>query len=281
MVVLALPVQLEHQEVSLPRRAAAVSVLVYCLLSDPAWAEPLFENSVVSNDIDFILSSDPTVPGCLSYLGQATQEMPGALDTEELMASDVYTFDVSYVDGSDVGIWVHPSVGTKEDAENLASLLTGPVGRLPAVMRERLNRVVVQSGDHTAFGEHLGHFFVVYEDNIHKRISTHDLEETVFHESVHATLDADWAESAEWQEAQVTDGAFITEYAAEKPKGEDLAESALFAITYLRHPERLPTEVRDGIDTIMPARLVFFETIFAAPEPDVSGGELPQQCPAQ
>jgi hypothetical protein len=145
-------------------------------------------------------------------------------------------------------------------------------------MRERLSRVVVHSGDHTAFAEHLGHFFVVFVDNIQKRISTHDLEETVFHESVHATLDAEWAESAEWRQAQAADGAFITEYAAEEPEGEDLAESALFAFTYLRHPERLPPDVRLGIETTMLARLSFFETIFVAPEPDVSGIEQSQDC---
>jgi len=233
---------------------------------------------VVSNDIDFIMASDPAAPGCLRYLGQTTQEMARALDTDELMASDVYTFEVAFADQSQVGIWVHPSVGTREDAEELAALLVGPLGRLPAVMRQRLSHVVVHSGNHTAFAEDLGHFFAVYADNFRARIGTHDLEETVFHESVHATLDAEWADSAEWRQAQAADGAFITEYAAKVPEDEDLAESALFAFTYLRHPERLPPEVARGVDMIMPARLSFFEKIFGAPEPDVSRVEPPQDC---
>ncbi|UVK40988.1 hypothetical protein LHFGNBLO_002528 [Mesorhizobium sp. AR10] len=262
------------------RRVAAAGALASCLLAGMAMAaaEPLFENSVVSNNIDFIIASDPAVPGCLRDLGQTTQEMAGALDTDELMASDVYTFEVAFADQSQVGLWVHPSVGTREDAEELAALLVGPLGRLPAVMRQRLSHVVVHSGDHTAFAEHLGHFFAVYADNLQKRIATHDLEETVFHESVHATLDAQWAESAEWRQAQAADGAFITAYAAEVPVGEDLAESALFAFTYLRHPERLPPEVVRGVERIMPARLSFFETIFGAPEPNVTGVEPPEDC---
>ena len=243
-----------------------------------AAAAPLFENSVVSNDIDFILSSDPAVPACLRYVGQVTQEMPGALDTSDLMATDVFTFEVAFVDGSQVGIWVHPSVGARERAEDLASLLLGPLGRLPAVMRQKLSHVVIHSGDHAAFGEHLGRFFVIYADNMHARLGTHDLDETVFHEAVHATLDAEWSQSAEWQSAQMSDGAFITEYAAEKPQGEDLAETALFALTYLRHRERLPPEVARGVETMIPARLAILQSIFNAPEPDLSGTALAEDC---
>lgn len=261
-----------------PRCLATASSLASCLVGSLAAAEPLFPNSVVSNDIDFVTTSDPAVPGCLRYLGQATQEMPGALDTDELFADDVHTFAVAFADGPEVGLWVHPSVGTQEEAEEVAALLVGPLGRLPAVMRGKLSHVVIHSGDEAAFAEHLGHFFAVYEDNVRNRISTHDLEETVFHESVHATLDAEWAGSAQWRQAQAADGAFITEYAAELPEGEDLAESALFAYTYLRHPERLPPEIARGVEAIMPARLAVFETIFGAPEPDVAGVVLPEDC---
>lgn len=260
------------------RRTATACALASGLVGSVAAAEPLFPNSVVSNDIDFITTSDPAVPGCLRYLGQATQEMAGALDTDELMAPDVHTFEVTFADQSRVGLWVHPSVGTREEAEVVAVLLIGPLGRLPAVMRQRLSHVVIHSGDESAFAEHLGHFFAVYADNVRARISTHDLEETVFHESVHATLEADWAQSDEWRQAQAADGGFITEYAAELPELEDLPESALFAFTYLRHPERLPPEVARGVEAIMPARLAVFETIFGAPEPDVMGAELPEDC---
>ena len=248
------------------------------LLGSAATANPLFENSVVSNDIDFIMVSDPAVSACVRYLGQTEKEMPGALDASDLMAAEVFTFAVTFLDGSQLEIWVHPSVGSMETAEHLAAQLLGPLGRLPAVMRQRLSHVVVHSGYHAAFSEHLGHFFVIYADNMQARIDTHDLDETVFHETVHATLDADWSQSAEWRRAQATDGVFVTEYAAEKPDGEDLAESALFAITYLRHRERLPPEVVRGVETMIPARLAVFETIFAAPEPDLSAAERPQDC---
>jgi hypothetical protein len=194
------------------------------------------------------------------------------------MASGVHLFEIAFDDGSQVEVWVHPLVGARADAEALAHLLVGPLGRLPAIMRQRLSHVVIHSGDRTAFAEHLGHFFVLYDGNMRDRIGTDDLEETVFHESVHATLDADWAESADWLAAQAADGAFVTEYAAEFPQGEDLAESALFALTYLRHPDRLPPEVAHGVEAIMPARLAFFRQLFAAPEPGGSQSRRPDNC---
>ena len=92
--------------------------------------------------------------------------------------------------------------------------------------------------DATAFSDR--GLIVVYAANATRRISTHDLEETIFHESVHATWDAAHADSAGWRAAQEADGGFVTDYARKNPDGEDLAESALFAYTLAHHPERIP-----------------------------------------
>lgn len=256
----------------------ATAALSCCLLASEAVGAPLFENSVVSNDIDFIKADDPAVPACMRYLGRSAQEMPGALDSDELMATDVYQFEAGFMDNSRVGIWVHPTVGSKEDAKVLAGLLLGPLGRLPSVMRHGLSHVVVHSGYHAAFAEHLGHFFVLYADNIQARLDTHDLDETVFHESVHATLDDEWSQSADWLQARQADGQFITEYAAEKPDGEDLAETALFGLTYLRHRERLPPQVVAGVESMIPARLAVLRTIFSEPEPELAGVQQTDGC---
>ena len=63
-------------------------------------------------------------------------------------------------------------------------------------MRRMLDHVVIHRGNATAFAEYLGHFFVLYSANIKVRIRNHDLEETVFHEAVHATLDYKYTRSA-------------------------------------------------------------------------------------
>jgi len=93
--------------------------------------------------------------------------------------------------------------------------------------RTRPTRLVVRKGGEnvTAFSD-VG-LMVVYSDNATTRIKTHDLEETIFHKSVHAAWDKTHAATKGWIDAQKKDGGFVTEYASKNPKQEDLAESAL------------------------------------------------------
>lgn len=86
-----------------------------------------------------------------------------------------------------------------------------------------------QRGDETAFCEREGYFFVLYSENIKTCIRNHDLEETVFFESVNATLHKKYARLKKCWAAQKTDWGFVTKYAKRNPEGEGLLESGLFA----------------------------------------------------
>ena len=226
---------------------------------------PIYENSVVSNDLEFIRSGDLGAFACIRYDGEFRVEMPDKRGGE-LFADGVFVFTAEYMDGTSVGIWVHPDVGSESNARELALQAAEPVGELPTIMRLRLDHVVIHMGNETAFAEHLGRFFVLYSMNMATRIRNHDLEETVFHESAHATLDHPWRESTRWRNAQRADGGFITRY-AESRQSEDLAESALFAWTLLIHPGRLPEWVEQMVWLIMPNRVLFFEEIFVESGP--------------
>lgn len=90
--------------------------------------------------------------------------------------------------------------------------------------------MVLHKGDEVAFGEEEGHFFVLYSENIRKRVKTHDLEETIFHESIHATLEKDHAKSQKWLEAQKKDGDFITKLPGDFPSRR-ISQCPLFSHT--------------------------------------------------
>ena len=107
-------------------------------------------------------------------------------------------------------------------------MAAGPVGQLPALMRAKLSLVVIHQGDEIAFGEHEGHFIVLYSGNMETRVRNHDLQETVFHEAVHATLEQAHGKSKAWLAAQRADTDYITVYAARLPDREELPESALY-----------------------------------------------------
>ena len=232
-------------------------------LTLPVNGAPLYPNSVVSNDHEFIATSDESAFACLTFDGRREAEMPDKR-SDRLMAKGTFIFTAHYADGTTVGLLAHPKFKTEKRARQSVEPAAEAVGKLPTFMRATLDHVVIHRGDETAFGESEGHFFVLYSANIRTRIRNHDLEETVFHESVHATLDSRYARSKTWLAAQKADGDFITKYARRLPKKEDLAESALFAWTMIMHPDRLPANVEARAREIMPNRLAFFEDLFLA-----------------
>ena len=219
---------------------------------------PLFKNSIVSTDIDFITDEDPDVFLSLGYQGQAEHEMPDRRN-DLLMDDSTFVFKANFSDGNEVEIWAHSSFGSVSEAEKFAKMLAGPLGKLPQIMRQGLPHVVIHQGDETAFGESEGHFFVLYSENMETRIRNHDLEETVFHETVQAALDSTYKNSEKWLKAQKEDGIFITEYGANKPNLEDLPESAY---TLLKHPGRLSADIEEWISENIPNRLAFFRAIY-------------------
>lgn len=224
-------------------------------------AAPLFKNSVVSNDLDFIQANDPSTAFELMALGRETKEMPDKR-SDDLMQKGVFVFELKFADDVRVPIWASAAFGDASAASRYATHLGHAISKQPKALRSKLSHVILHQGDEVAFAEEGGHFFVVYSGNIDQRLATHDLEETVFHETIHATLEADHAKHPDWVAAQKKDPGFITDYAAKLPAKEDLPESALFAYTLMHHPGRLPSDVESAIRRIMPHRLAYLQSLF-------------------
>ena len=238
-----------------------ICLLFVVLISKETQAgDPLFPNSVVSNDIDFILSTDPDTFESLAFLGREDQEMPG--NGDDLFDIDTFVFEATFSDGETLEIWCHSSFDTEEAAQGYAEKLCPRLGKLPLVQREMLDHVVINTGNHTAFAETQGHFFVLYSINMDARISTHDLEETVFHESVHASLQDLYENDPAWIYAQENDPSFVTDYAQSLLHLEDMPESALFAYTFITHPGRLSADIETWLMENIPHRIEFFRNIY-------------------
>ena len=215
-------------------------------------AEPLYPNSVASNDLDFIKADDPGACWAIAENGGGQTEMYDPR-RDELFVEGALHFDVTFP-SQQIRINVHPGVG---DPQRRAAEAAASVSRLPTQMRNALRYVNILDGDGAAWEEAQGGFFTLYEGLIVRRLAEHDLDETVFHESAHVALDPLLSSDPDWQSNQIADRDFITQYAAEKPNKEDIAESALFAWTMLYHPGRLPAEVEAAVRDIMPNRLEY------------------------
>lgn len=246
-----------------------LSVLAFGALL-PSGDEPLYPSSVVGTEFDFIRDDDPDVFESLESKGNAEPEMPDKTDDDAPLRKPAWTFVAKFLDGTSVHIAVDIRVGTEDEARKEALRYTPRLGKLPSSLRRGVQRVVVhQQGkdgkDATAFSDE--GLIVLYADNATKRISTHDLEETVFHESVHAAWDEAHRRSDAWLAAQKKDDRFVTNYAKKNPNNEDLAESALFAYTLVHHPDRIPAKEAAKIKRAIPARIAFVEKLLPKDAP--------------
>jgi len=79
-----------------PRSLALTSLIIWCL-AGPAMAKPLYPNSVVSNDHEFIATSDDSVFACMTFDGRRTAEMPDKRK-DGLMAKNTFIFSARGAD---------------------------------------------------------------------------------------------------------------------------------------------------------------------------------------
>ncbi len=232
--------------------ASLVSALVISLPLQAA-ADPPFD-STADTVFDIITNSDPSSFICLSYEGRTIRQMWDKRRDNEFDLN-VYLFRAFFGEGPAMDIIVNPEFGSQQAARDEVDRYTTRLGQLPLVFRHGIRQFGIHKGNPT-FSAGPGKVFV-YAGKTTQRIEENHLEESLMHEAVHATLDARYARSPEWQAAQESDGGFVTRYGKRHPQGEDLAESALFAYGLLRHPGRIPPVDSRVIAQTIPARIEF------------------------
>lgn len=193
--------------------------------------------------------------------------MPDKRDENALLRQQAFVFEASFNDNTRLNIYIDADFENQESAMREAKRYVHRIGKLPTSLRKGLRRFVVHKGgkDTTAFADK--GLIIVYSENATKRISTHDLEETIFHESVHASWDPTHASSERWVRAQAADGTFATLYGKKKPQREDLAESAIFAYTLLHHPERIPHADALKLKKAIPNRIRYIAELLPPNKP--------------
>ena len=121
---------------------------------------------------------------------------------------------------------VNPEFGSAEAARAEVDVYAPVLGRLPAVMLSRATSVQVNAGQEL-FGGNADGSFLIHTGQGAEYLRDGFLEEVLFHEAAHVSLDVDHTDSPDWRAAQAADGEFISTYAREFPDREDVAESVL------------------------------------------------------
>ena len=224
---------------------------------------------------DIIQTSDPSTLSCVEDAGRGMRQIwDKRVDGEPVV--NAYLFMARYSDGSNIEIAINPEFGSQETALAEALRYARPLGQLPTSLRAGINTFSVHGGRK---GFHAGTGgIVVYAETADNRLGYNHLEESIFHESVHASWDAQHRLSEGWIAAQETDGRFLTGYGARVPEREDLAETALFAYAILHYPDRFPPV--DTADTLaaVPARMAYIEALLPTDTPIHYNLRAPVAC---
>ncbi len=206
-------------------------------------------------------SSDPTTLGSITYAGRGQRPVYDRRP-DRGTTIDAYLFDVRYAEHV-VEFRVNPEFGSPETAQAEVETYAPALGQMPAVLLSGITYVSINAGNLPWGGcgpiHGCGGILIHTERGTEKYMLYGWMEEVMFHETAHSSLDIAHRRSPGWLAAQAADGVSISEYARDHPNREDIAESFLsyFAVRY--RPERLTDAERAVILTTIPNRLIYFD----------------------
>ena len=175
----------------------------------------------------------------------------------QFITIDAYLFGITYGDGLALEAQVNPEFGSEENARIEAEKYGRLLGQLPYVLRTQVLSLWIHKGVELFGGGNRSVLVHTGQTEFYERDGI--LEETLFHEASHSSLDGLHAASAGWLAAQQADNGFISTYARDNPTREDIAESFLlyFAVSY--RPERISQTDHNKIVGAMPNRIRYFD----------------------
>lgn len=177
--------------------------------------------------------------------------------TENWTNINAFLFKIVWSDGLTAEAQINPEFQTVEAASKEARKYGRIVGRLPTCLRADVKALWIHKGVQLFGGGnhslliHTGQTALYEKDGI--------LEEALFHEASHTSLDETHASAPDWLTAQQGDQGFISTYAQENPQREDIAESFLLWFAVRQCDRRISQENYDKITQAIAHRLEYFD----------------------
>jgi len=201
-------------------------------------------------------SADPSSVQSIVYAGREEREFYKGYVTGFIM-TETYLFNVEYPTGKIVEFQVETEWGSQEAALGQVELHATELGRMPLLLIRGVVEMEIGEIGRIA-ANRLGQIHIDV-DIAKDWIGRGFWQESLFHETVHTTLDIAVVGDHAWTAAQEADGVFISDYAQSLPEIEDLAETFLlwFAVRY--RPERLSGDVRQTVLNTIPNRIAYLD----------------------
>ncbi|MFP6824705.1 MAG: hypothetical protein VB977_01170 [Pseudohongiellaceae bacterium] len=235
-----------------------ISACLLVLLGLPAYAEPPYAGTVFINP-DILLADDPSTFVQSVAAGSGTRQMYDRRINEgagSWVILEALLFNAYYTDGEAIEIQVNPEFGAGEAAEK-AAFYGHAIGQLPLALRVDVQTVWIHKGDQAFGGGNNNILIHTDAPGYHGQW----LEEALFHEACHTSLDSRVANRSDWLSAQSADPEFVSTYARDNPNREDVAETCLmhFAVRY--REDRISASTLDTINETIPNRAIVLDSL--------------------
>ena len=211
---------------------------------------------------DLMNESDPSALKSIRFVESSDRKMFDRR-INKVESFPVFIFEVQFSDRRPLEVAVNREFETQEAARVQAERYAVAFGRLPLLLREEIDALHIQAGKQLFGG---GRNVLIHTEQGEEYLKDGILEETLGHEAGHA-LDAKLAKHPDWLAAQKKDARFISKYAEENPRREDIAESVIPYLAIRFRPERITPQQIQSITAAIPARIAFFDALKPASFP--------------
>ncbi len=236
--------------------------LFFCCTSDLEPATPKVQvpppfNGTIFLDPDILTSSDPSTFTNLTYSGQAQRKMFDRR-VNDWITTNPFLFKANYSDGLSIEFQINPEFKTVAEAEVQALKYAEVIGRLPTALRRDVETSWIHLGTQPFGGGNNNLLIHIGQSTLYEKEGI--LEETFIHEAAHTSLDAAHAASKGWISAQNTDPSFISTYALDNPKREDVAETFLLYLAIRFRSDRISATLKNTVLETVPNRIKYFDS---------------------
>ena len=218
-------------------------------------ADPPYHGTVWI-DPDIITSSDPTAFQDIIAAGRGERTMYDRR-VSGWITVNAYLFNAQFDDGLTAEIQVNPEFGSASAAMVEANKYGRVIGQLPTVLRTDVETVWIHKGNHPLGGGNDN--ILIHVDRAENSKKKGFLEEELVHEGAHTSLDSTHSEAPDWIAAQKADSNYISTYARDYPKREDIAESFLSYLAVRYRSARVSPFYEQTILKTIPNRIAYFD----------------------
>ena len=195
----------------------------------------IFNKATTFVDSDIIKKNDPSIFKDVVFI-----EKKKLLDFDkrtfinknynwEKIDFSVFVYKASFENTDDILIKVNDEFKDLKKAEKQAIKFGKIFGQMPAFLRKKVKYLIIHKGNPSWAG---GNGYAIIHTNTFIKENKKYIEESMFHELVHVSLDWHWGtksiEEDMWLNAISTDKYYVSDYAWQYPNREDLAETVLW-----------------------------------------------------